>query len=64
LITQTGNGGGVYIAEFGDPAGIAKVTLESSAAGKCSLQENVQSPFADANSLGLLSIGTFPPRDF
>jgi len=64
LITQTGNGGGVYVAEFGDPAGIAKVTLESSAAGKCSLQENVQSPFADANSLGLLSIGTFPPRDF
>lgn len=64
LINQTGDGGGVYVAEFGNPAGIAMVMLESSATGICSLRENVQSPFADVNSQGLLSIGTFPPRAF
>ena len=40
LISQTGNGGGVYVAEFGDPSAIAIVRLESSgremyAAGRC-----------------------------
>jgi Lactonase, 7-bladed beta-propeller len=64
LIRKTGNGGGVYVAEFGDSAGIAMVTLESSSFGRCSLRENVQSPFADGLSHGLISIGTFPPRDF
>jgi sugar lactone lactonase YvrE len=63
LITQTGSGGGVYVAEFANPSAIAMVALNSSG-GKCSLQEVRQSPFADANSAGLLSIGTFPPRSF
>jgi len=63
LISQTGNGGGVYVAEFGNPAAIAMVKLESSG-GKCSLREASKSPFADPNSPGLLSIGTFPPRSF
>jgi 6-phosphogluconolactonase (cycloisomerase 2 family) len=63
LISQTGSGGGVYVAEFGDPAGIAMVTLESSAFGRCSLRESAQSPFF-IPSQGLLSIGTFPPRAF
>ena len=63
LISETGNGGGVYVAEFGSPSGIAMVTLETTG-GKCSLQEVPQSPFTDANSQGLLSIGTFPPRAF
>jgi 6-phosphogluconolactonase (cycloisomerase 2 family) len=63
LIAQTGNGGGLYVAEFGTPSAIAMVTLASSG-GKCSLQEVPQSPFADPNSQGLLSIGTFPPRSF
>ena len=62
-ISETGNGGGVYVAEFGNPAGIAMVRLDSSA-GKCSLQEAWKSPFADLFSQGLLSIATFPPRDF
>lgn len=63
LISQTGNGGGVYVAEFASPSAIAMVALNSSG-GKCSLQEVPQSPFADPNSAGLLSIGTFPPRSF
>ncbi len=63
LISQSGNGGGVYIAEFGITSGIAMVNLNVSG-GKCSLQEASQSPFADPASLGLLSIGTFPPRSF
>ncbi len=63
LISETGNGGGVYVAEFGNPAGIAMVRLDSST-GKCSLHEAWKSPFADLYSQGLLSIATFPPRDF
>jgi hypothetical protein len=64
LIDQIGTGGGVYIAEFGAPSGVAMVTLGLSSSGKCSLHENAQSPFADNNSQGLVSIGTFPPRAF
>jgi len=63
LISQTGNGGGVYLAEFANPSAIAMVELNSSG-GKCSLHEVPQSPFADPGSAGLLSIGTFPPRSF
>jgi 6-phosphogluconolactonase (cycloisomerase 2 family) len=63
FISQTGNGGGVYVAEFSNPSAIAMVELNSSG-GKCSLHEASQSPFADLGSAGLLSIGTFPPRSF
>jgi 6-phosphogluconolactonase (cycloisomerase 2 family) len=63
LISTSGNGGGVYVAEFGAPSSIAMVTLTSSG-GKCSLREAPPSPFADTESQGLLSIGTFPPRSF
>ncbi len=63
LFSQSGNGGGVYVAEFGNPSAIALVTLNSSG-GKCSLHEVPQSPFSDPGSAGLLSIGTFPPRSF
>jgi hypothetical protein len=63
LVAQSGNGSGVYVGEFGGPSAIAMVTLSLSGK-KCSLQEAPASPFADPNSLGLLSIGTFPPRSF
>lgn len=63
LINQTGNGGGVYVAEFGTVSAVATVTLTSSA-GKCTLQEAPGSPVVDPNGPGLLSIGTFPPRSF
>jgi 6-phosphogluconolactonase (cycloisomerase 2 family) len=63
LISQTGNGGGVYVAEFGATSGIATVTISVSGS-KCSLQEASGSPVADPNSLGLLSISAFPPRSF
>jgi sugar lactone lactonase YvrE len=63
LASQTGNGGGVYVAEFGSPSGIALVSLTVKGQ-TCSMQEVKGSPFTDPNSLGLLSIGTFPPRSF
>jgi 6-phosphogluconolactonase (cycloisomerase 2 family) len=62
-ISGMGNGGGVYVAEFGSPSGIAVVTLDASGAA-CKLKEAVKSPVADPNSSGLLSIGSFPPRSF
>jgi hypothetical protein len=63
LASQTGNGGGVYVAEFGAPSAIALVNLSVSGQ-TCTMQEVKGSPFADPNSQGLLSIGTFPPRSF
>jgi hypothetical protein len=63
LINQAGNGGGVYLSEFGHTSSIATVTLNFSGQ-KCSLQEAAGSPVSDDNSSGLLSIGTFPPRAF
>ncbi|MFY9904868.1 MAG: beta-propeller fold lactonase family protein [Terriglobales bacterium] len=63
LASETGDGGGVYVAEFGAPSAIALVSLAVSGQ-TCSMQEVNGSPFADPNSQGLLSIGTFPPRSF
>ena len=50
LINQTGNGGGVYVAEFGTSSGIATVTL-SCLGQKCSLQEASGSPASDPNTV-------------
>jgi hypothetical protein len=63
LMGQTGNGGGVYVAEFGNPSSIGIVHLSSSGQ-TCALQEDAKSPVSDPNSPGLLSIGSFPPRSF
>jgi 6-phosphogluconolactonase (cycloisomerase 2 family) len=63
LMGQTGNGSGVYVAEYGSPSWIGIVRLSSSGQ-KCSLQEDPSSPVEDANSPGLLSIGSYPPRSF
>jgi sugar lactone lactonase YvrE len=63
LISDTGNGGGVYVAEFGSQSGIAVVKIKDSA-GTCTLQEVSTSPVSDPSSPGLLSIGSFPPRAF
>jgi 6-phosphogluconolactonase (cycloisomerase 2 family) len=63
LENNTGNGGGIYVAEFGAPSSIAEVAVTSSG-GKCTLKEAPNSPVSDANSSGLLSIGVFPPRAF
>jgi 6-phosphogluconolactonase (cycloisomerase 2 family) len=63
LISESGNGGGVFVAEYGAPSGIASVILTVSDA-KCTLKEAEQSPFADRQSQGLLSISSFPPRSF
>ncbi len=63
LASSTGTGSEVYVAEFGAPASIAMITVNS-ANGKCSIAEASNSPVADSASPGLLSIGTFPPRAF
>ncbi len=63
LANNTGNGGDIYVAEFGAPSSIAMVQVTSSA-GQCSLAEIAGSPVADPNSPGLLSIASFPPRSF
>jgi len=63
LIDQSGNGGGVYVAEFGSASGVGMVNLSLSGR-KCSLQEAVGSPVLDPNTPGLLSIVSFPPRSF
>ena len=63
LASPTGNGGGVYVAEYGGPSSIAFLKL--AVIGRtCSLKEKSGSPFSDFNSYGLLSIGSFPPRAF
>jgi 6-phosphogluconolactonase (cycloisomerase 2 family) len=63
LASETGNGGGVYVAEFGSTSGIALVSLSVSGK-KCALDEVTHSPSVDPNTGGLLSIGAFPPRAF
>jgi hypothetical protein len=63
LESNTGTGGALYAAEFGSSSGIAVVNV-TSANGQCTLTETSNSPVADPNSTGLLSVGTFPPRSF
>lgn len=63
LDANAGTGDAIYVAEFGAPSYIAMVEVSSSG-GTCSLQEFPSSPVPDANSAGLLSIGSFPPRAF
>jgi 6-phosphogluconolactonase (cycloisomerase 2 family) len=63
LISQNGNGGGVYVAEFGSSSAIATVKL-SVAGQTCSLKAAQGPPASDPLSPGLLSIGTYPPRSF
>src|SRR5262249_31047474 len=54
LSSTTGNGGGVYVAEFGAPGTIGLVQFKS-AGGKCTMRETNLSPRVDLNSAGLLS---------
>jgi len=63
LGTNTGTGGILYVAEFGARSSIAMVGV-SSTGGKCALKELSNSPGADPNSPGLLSVGAFPPQSF
>ena len=60
LASGTGNGGGVYVGEYGTPA-VAVVQVQV-AGGKCSMTEAPGSPVADPNGSGLLSIGNFLPQ--
>jgi len=63
LASNVGTGGGVYVAEFGSSPAIALVKLNASGR-TCTLQEVPESPVAEPNSSGLLSIGRVPPRRF
>lgn len=66
LSTNTGTGGVVYVAEFGNPDSLSEIGMVqvSSSGGKCTLQELSSSPAIEPSLGGLLSIGTFPPRSF
>jgi hypothetical protein len=61
----SGTGKVVYVAEWGggNPSsiGIVKATSNGSS---CTLTESTISPASDPQSLGLLSVGVFPPRSF
>jgi len=61
LASNTGNGDGVYVAEF--PSGLARIKIKQKGR-TCTLREAVQSPFDTKHAAGLLSIGAFPPRAF
>jgi 6-phosphogluconolactonase (cycloisomerase 2 family) len=61
LASNTGDGDGVYVAEF--PSGIARIKLKVKGR-TCEMHEAVQSPFNTKNAAGLLSIGAYPPRSF
>jgi len=63
LANNTGNGGELYVAEFGPVNAIAEIRV-SSQGGHCTLHEAPGSPVVDQYSPGLLSIGSFPPRSF
>jgi 6-phosphogluconolactonase (cycloisomerase 2 family) len=63
LETTTGTGGVLYVAEFGTASGIAMIGISSSG-GQCTLTELQNSPVADPNSIGLVSIAGYPPRSF
>jgi len=63
LQNTTGDGGTVYVAEFGSPSSIGVIDVQSSG-GKCTLKESSSSPVIDQSSSGLLSIGAYPPRPF
>jgi 6-phosphogluconolactonase (cycloisomerase 2 family) len=61
--TNTGTGGLVYVAEWGQPSSIGVVKVSKTKSG-CTVVEAPESPVSDPNSQGLQSIGTFPPRSF
>ncbi len=66
MVTEntSGNGGVLYVAEFGVPSSIAILTINTSG-GTCSLAESVNSPAVDpVTSGGVMSIWAFPPRPF
>jgi 6-phosphogluconolactonase (cycloisomerase 2 family) len=57
VASSTGNGGGVYVGEYGAPA-IAMIQVNV-AGGKCTMKEAPGSPITDPNGVGLISIGNF-----
>ncbi len=61
----SGTGGVVYLAESGNggASSIGIVTVKSNGTS-CTLTESKSSPAHDPKSLGLLSIGAYPPRWF
>ena len=65
LAVGSNNGAGdvIYVAEFGPTSSIGMIAVGSNGA-TCTLNELAQSPVADPNSPGLLSIGSFPPASF
>jgi hypothetical protein len=63
LQQTTGNGAGVFVAEFagGSTIGIVNLSVNGST---CTMTEASGSPVTEPYSTGLLSVGTFPARSF
>jgi len=64
-LSPKGTGGNVYVAEWGGglASSIGVVGLTKSGSS-CSLRETAYSPVTDPNSVGLLTVGVYPPRPF
>ena len=63
LANPTGNGGGVYVSEYGERSAVAFLKLAVNGR-TCTLKEHFGSPYVNPHTFGMLSIGTFPPRNF
>ncbi len=59
--SATGNGGGIYVAEFSSPDGLVGL-LQINADGTTT--EAAGSPFSNGASSSLLSLTAYPPRSF
>jgi hypothetical protein len=64
-LLPNGTGGPVYVAEWGGgfSSSIGVLALQKSG-GSCTLSETAYSPVKDSNSIGLLTVGVYPPRPF
>jgi hypothetical protein len=60
---NTGTGSVLYVAEFGSSSGIGAINVTSTGT-TCTLTEISGSPVLDPNSVTLLSLAVYPPRQF
>ena len=62
---NTGTGGVLYVAEYGYAgSSIGVLTITSNGTNLCSLVESSGSQVQDLLTQGLLSLATYPPRQF
>jgi hypothetical protein len=64
-LLPNGTGAPVYVAEWGGglPSSVGVLAYHKSGSS-CTLSETAYSPITDAHSIGLLTVGVYPPRPF